>query len=275
MKKLKTKEEVMEVFDSIADRKSWENLYQGKMDRLTYNFVSRQKSVEHLLTPYVKGKILDLGCGTGDLLPFFVKFSGIQYTGMDLSANMIKRANEVHQSSLKKLNQAVSAKFIVGDSEKLPFEDHSFDIISAVALIEYFPDPQKVLSEMIRVLKSAGTLLLTVPHKSCINFKIRDILEPVRNLLFPLYEKWKGKNLSEMKNVKHYHYDPVELDEKLYQFGFKKTAFEFSNFYAIPHPVDHLIPTVYMKLSEIIAQKKRPERFSFLAANYNVIYRKC
>ena len=94
------------------------------------------------------------------------------YTGVDISAEMINRARAIHAKKIKLKNR----NFLVEDCEKLSLNDADYDIVTAIALIEYFQDPTNVLNEIKRVLKPEGIVLITVPHKRCINFKIRDSL---------------------------------------------------------------------------------------------------
>jgi ubiquinone/menaquinone biosynthesis C-methylase UbiE len=263
------KENVTAVFDSLASTKAWESLYKRSMDRVSYNFVTRQRTVENLLEGHTGPNVIDLGCGTGDLVPFYAS-KGVRYTGLDLSNRMIERAtcNFVGKGFSNQI------RFIAGDCENLPFQGGEFDTLSAIALIEYLPDPNKALNEISRVLKPGGYALLTVPHKSCINYKVRNVLAPARRALFPLYLKLKGEDLSMMKDVKHFHYDPEELDDLMKKHGFEKCVGKFSNFYVIVHPFDHAVPKLYIKLSEIVDRSSMSNRLNFLAANYIALYKK-
>ncbi len=262
-------DDVVKVFDSLASQKIWENLYHQKIGRLSYGFVARQRSVEGLLQAQVSGSVLDLGCGTGDLLPFFMS-KNISYTGLDLSSKMIERAAANHAG----LVAGGKAKFLTGDSENIPFEDNQFQIVTAVGLIEYFPDASKVLNEIARVLKPGGIALITVPQKSCLNFAIRDVLRPLRTIFYPLYLRIKGRGLSVMKDVKHYHYDAGELDALLEARDLTKIGESYSNYYVVPHPFDHLVPKLYIRLSELAERSSANKRLSRLAANYLGLYRK-
>jgi ubiquinone/menaquinone biosynthesis C-methylase UbiE len=262
-------DDVVRVFDSLASQRAWENLYSRKIDRLSYNFVSRQRAVEELLKDEVSGNVLDLGCGTGDLLPFFAS-RNVLYTGLDLSSKMIERASANHATLVSSGN----AKFLTGDSENIPFDDNQFHIVTAIALVEYFPDPTKALDEIARVLKPGGVAVITVPHKSCINFAIRDLLEPARNAFYPLYLRLKGRGLSAMKDVKHYAYDSAELDALLVQRRLTKIGERYSNYYVVPHPFDHLVPKLYIRLSELVERASAKQRFNRLAANYLGLYKK-
>jgi len=263
------KEHVKGVFDRLAAEKSWETLYSGKLDRTTYNFVTRQRAVESLIEPFAGGNILDLGCGTGNLVPFYAERC-THYTGLDLSPQMIERARQNHSREVSR----GKVEFMVGDCEGLPFQDGTFDLVSAVALIEYLPNPSRVLNEITRVLRKGGVALLTVPHRSCIHFKIRDVLTPLRNALFPIYLKLKGGPMSVMHNVKHYLYDPEQLDPLLRERGLEKMESRFTNYYLIPYPLDHLIPQTYMRLSDIAERSSRNGALKPFAANYIALYRK-
>lgn len=263
------KQEITQVFDNIASKTSWEKLYLGKIDRISYNFASRQRAVEELLKPYAAGKALDIGCGSGDLVVFY-SGKGVCYKGVDLSDSMINRAN----SNYANLVREGKADFKVADCENLPFNDGEFDILSAVALIEYLPDPSKALDEIFRVLKSGGYALITVPNKKCINNLFRSIFKPVTNLLFPLYVRMKKSPLALMRNVLHHSYSQEDIDLIMGNRGFHKIDERYTNFYVIPHPVDHIIPKTYIKISEKIDNNKLDKTYKNWAANYIAIYKK-
>lgn len=58
------------------------------------------------------------------------------------------------------LNKKLPVDFKVGDSEDLPFENCSIDIITCINSFHHYPNPEKVVSEITRVLKPNGTLIL-------------------------------------------------------------------------------------------------------------------
>lgn len=263
------KQEVTQVFDEIASKSSWERLYRGKIDRISYNFASRQRAVEELLDPYVIGKVLDVGCGSGDLVAFYAD-KGAHYTGIDLSASMIERGNS-NYSGLVKGGKAV---FKIADCEDLPFSDEEFDILSAVALIEYLLDPSKALDEISRVVKTGGYVLISVPNKRCINNFFRAFFRPLTSLFYPLYLRINRSPLVSMRNVAHYNYTQEEIDLMMKNIGLQKIDERYTNFYIIPHPLDHIIPEIYIKISEKIDSNKWDKIYKNWAANYIAIYKK-
>ena len=95
---------------------------------------------------------LDLGCGTGEMLKLILqKDRHKELYGIDLSEEMLAVAKA-------KLPEQV--RLFLGDSESLPFQDNSFDVVYCNDSFHHYPAPQKVLREVHRVLKQGGTFLM-------------------------------------------------------------------------------------------------------------------
>ncbi|MBK24077.1 MAG: SAM-dependent methyltransferase [Halobacteriovorax sp.] len=92
--------------------------------------------------------ILDLGTGTGVLAREFAK-NGANVTGLDISSEQVAMA-----SSLAK-DEKLEINFVASDANKLPFEDNSFEAITANQCFLYF-DKEKVIPEIKRLLKNGG-----------------------------------------------------------------------------------------------------------------------
>ncbi len=112
--------------------------------------------------------VLDVGCGTGALLGL-LKGPGRRLAGADLSPKMIQEAE-------KKLGR--SAGLEVADAEKLPWRTGSFDLVVCSLSFHHYPNPQKALAEMRRVLKREGELVLgdpwtPFPLRQIINWSLR------------------------------------------------------------------------------------------------------
>lgn len=93
--------------------------------------------------------LLDVGCGTGHWSFFFAE-QGFEVTGVDISREMIATAqawNTFH------------CRFAVADAMKLPFPDGDFDVVSAMAMLEFVSDARRACAEMIRCLKPGGRLI--------------------------------------------------------------------------------------------------------------------
>lgn len=115
-----------------------------------------------VLARYVrKGqKILDAGCGNGVLYDILAGRS-IIYTGLDVSVKLLKIA----QARVKRLDSKARAKFVKGEVTKLPFKDHGFDLVFALAVLHHIPSDvlrQTAVSELWRILKPGGKVIATV-----------------------------------------------------------------------------------------------------------------
>lgn len=100
--------------------------------------------------------VLDIGCGTGINLLEAARTLGPcrKLVGIDLSSGMIEVAR--HKAELL----GVRASFIVGDVEKLPLDENSFDLVICNSVYHWFSDRQKTLKRIARALRPGGQILL-------------------------------------------------------------------------------------------------------------------
>ena len=96
-------------------------------------------------------KILDVACGTG-VVALTAARTGADVYGSDLTPELLERAEE--NNNLLNLN----VKFTEADVEKLPYNDSNFDVVLSQFGHMFAPNPEKALSEMLRVLKPGGTI---------------------------------------------------------------------------------------------------------------------
>ncbi len=103
------------------------------------------------------GKILDVGTGPGTSLSFFGE--GAQVFALDSSFKMINKAKLKGGKNL-----------IVADAFALPIKSESFELVTAIGLLEYQKEKNSLLEEFRRVLIPAGHLLLTYSQIGLLNF---------------------------------------------------------------------------------------------------------
>jgi 2-polyprenyl-3-methyl-5-hydroxy-6-metoxy-1,4-benzoquinol methylase len=124
-------------------RSLFEKLYHFIKSIALKNKLNLINSLQHN-----KGKILDIGAGTGDFLSV-AKNDSWQTIGVEPS----DRAKAIA------INKGVS--FVEQTSE---LENHSFDVISMWHVLEHVPDLDKQIKELKRLLKPSGTLIIAVPN---------------------------------------------------------------------------------------------------------------
>ena len=101
-----------------------------------------------------RAKILDLGCGNG-ISTRLLNEADFDVVGTDISPLFLKEAQEWVNPKLK---------YHVCDVMELPFESESFDVICSNELIEHVPDVETALTEMTRVVRKGGRIVLSGPN---------------------------------------------------------------------------------------------------------------
>lgn len=135
--------------------------------------------------------VLDIATGTGDLAIALARTGASRIIGLDISQGMLDIGKK------KVVEKALSGRItmVVGDSEDLPFGDSSFDAITVAFGVRNFEDLEKGLSEILRVLKPGGTLVVletSVPA----NWFCRLGYNLYTHHLLPLIGKWFSKDRS-------------------------------------------------------------------------------
>jgi len=114
-----------------------------------------QPSVMHdraKVVPFASGDVLELGCGAPNL-DFYNRNNVRSLSGVDPSAELLTRAKLALES------KGMTANFIPGIAEALPFANNSFDCVVTTFTLCSVQDPHAALSEAKRVLKPGGRLL--------------------------------------------------------------------------------------------------------------------
>jgi demethylmenaquinone methyltransferase/2-methoxy-6-polyprenyl-1,4-benzoquinol methylase len=149
---LQKKEQVAQMFDSIAFRYDFMNRFLTAGIDIRW----RKKAIGELKEIHPQ-QILDVATGTGDLaIMSWQILQPKKITGIDISEGML----ELGRKKLVNLHLSEKIELLKGDSEQLPFADNSFDAISVAFGVRNFQHLQKGLSEMLRVLRPGGKLVV-------------------------------------------------------------------------------------------------------------------
>ena len=109
--------------------------------------------------------ILDVGCGGGINVKRMAKSAKKVY-GIDYSIESVKLSKEVNE----KLIDEGKVEIIEGNVKSLPFEDNTFDIVTAFETVYFWPDIEKCFAEVKRVLKPGGIFLIGLETNGSDNF---------------------------------------------------------------------------------------------------------
>ncbi len=99
--------------------------------------------------------VLEVGVGTGLALPFYDGRSRV--TGVDYSPDMLAKA----QARVEREGLGHVADLREMDARRLDFPDAAFDAVAAMHMISVVPEPERVMEEMVRVLRPGGYLAVT------------------------------------------------------------------------------------------------------------------
>lgn len=160
---------------------------------------SRYKKVTKLILQEKPGKLLDIGCSSGDFSARFTQLGWDVY-GVEIARNKVEEAR-------KKGVKAVSGDF----SKKFPFKDGFFDVVFAGEVIEHIVDTDAFLKEVNRVSKIGGKFIVTTPNLTSLENRIR--------ILLGIYPIWVDYRLGGAGHVRAY--TPSTLKRQLRQHGFK------------------------------------------------------
>lgn len=144
-------------------------------------------------------EILDMGCG-GGFLSNDLAVAGHTVTGIDLSTSSLRVAESQDRTH--------SVRYQQGDVYRVPFPRESFDVVTAMDLLEHVSDPQKVISEATRVLRPGGLFLFNTLNKS-----------PLAWLVMIKGMEWFVKNTPKNYHVYSLFIPPKKLENWMEEVG--------------------------------------------------------
>jgi demethylmenaquinone methyltransferase / 2-methoxy-6-polyprenyl-1,4-benzoquinol methylase len=146
------KDQVAGMFDNIAYRYDFLNRFlSGGID-----IIWRKKMLSEL-KPLAPKTMLDVATGTGDVAIMAARIlQPDRITGIDISEGML----EIGRKKITKLLLNNKIELLKGDSEAINSADNSFDAVTVAFGVRNFEDLEKGLSEILRVLKPGGKLVI-------------------------------------------------------------------------------------------------------------------
>ena len=162
-------------------------------------FASRTRALFNMMDGFIPDRdkrILDVGCGAGNMSHHLSRYGSV--IGIENNPKPIEIAHE----------RGYDVR--LGQAEDMPFEDTSFDLITALDVIEHCEDDMAILSECHRVCVPGGLIVITVPAF-----------------------QWLWSHNDEINH--HYRrYSGEELRSRLAEVGFQVRRLAYNNFFVFP-----------------------------------------
>ncbi len=180
----------------VNQKRAWDNVaeewfkFKNKPKKEVIDFLNKQK-----------GRVLDLGCGSGRNL---IKNKDIEFYLVDFSKEMVNFAKK----NIKK--QKVNVNTFICEADNLPFKDNFFNAVICISVLHCISGKksrERVLREIYRVLKPGKKMFISVWNKDTKRFK---------NSPKQRYVRWRDKG-----KRYYYLYNESELIKLLEETGFK------------------------------------------------------
>ena len=199
----KKEEYVHSVFENIASKYDLMNtLLSFRRHKAWRNFAMKKMNVKQGDTA------LDVACGTADWTIALAKNStNGKIVGIDFSENMLN----VGKNKIRELSLDKQVELAIGNAMNLPYEDNTFDHATIGFALRNVPDIEKVLSEMMRVIKPGGKVVSLelskpnwLPFRKLYYFYFYRILPFLGKLFADSYEQyaWLPESLTNFPDQK-------------------------------------------------------------------------
>jgi demethylmenaquinone methyltransferase/2-methoxy-6-polyprenyl-1,4-benzoquinol methylase len=204
------KKQVENMFDKIAFRYDFLNRFLSAGIDVGW----RKKAIKQLIDLRPK-KILDVATGTGDFaITSYEILNPEKIIGIDISDGML----EIGRKKIEKAGLENSIELLNGDSEAILFDDNSFHAVTVAFGVRNFENLEKGLSEIKRVLKPGGKLIVLECTKPSL---------PVLKQLYNFYMKFVTPKIGKIiaKNNEAYQY----LNDSVLKFPEKESFIQILN----------------------------------------------
>lgn len=191
------------------------------------------------------GRLLDIGCGTGNLLAQF-KDQASWRAGIELSARACSAAREV-------ADEVVNASI---ESDAFPFDPRSFDVVVCADVIEHLADPGVALAKAVRWCRSGGAVVVSVPNIAYWKSRIR-----------LMKGTWKYEDVGIFDDTHLRFFTGVSLRSLLKEHGLEVTEYRpvllpfwpnLRGFRRLPRPIQQPLERAWLQ-----AGRWRPSLFAY------------
>jgi len=137
--------------------------------------------------------VVDIGCGTGFATEGLLEEVDTVY-GLDQSRHQLSKAYQ-------KFGKHGDVRFHLGDAERLPFQDDTFDVVWSSGSIEYWPNPVDALEECRRIAKPGGKVLIVGP-----DYPNSSIFQKMADAIMLFYDEEEADRMFEQAGYEEFEH---------------------------------------------------------------------
>ncbi len=211
-------------FDAVS--RQWAARYDGPPRRMSdldlqlRRATARQWLQDRMAAAPAPLSVLDVGCGPGQALDGLSRRQ-LHVHGIDVSPEMIAAASRRHPED----------EYHVGDATALPFADASMDVTLCLGVLEYVPEPRQVLSELHRVLRPGGRLIVSFPNRMSVFRRLSRVETALERRLLRLVRRGAAAaRVAERPKYQHQHWSVSQVLGMLETTGFVVERRRFQTF---------------------------------------------
>ncbi len=138
---------------------------EGKKSYALWQYEQGERTIEFFIQKYdikemFEGKtVIDIGCGAGGKSIYYASCGAEKVYGLEI----LEKYREEAMALAESVGMKEKFEFVTGDSADLPFGDNVADTIIVNDAMEHVGNPEKTISEMLRVLKKGGKIYINFP----------------------------------------------------------------------------------------------------------------
>ena len=174
------------------------NYFQYLKNRSILGGLYRKYYLYPKIDSRLEGRVLDVGCGIGDMLQFRKNTVGI-----DINKNNVEYCN------------SIGLKAVLMEKDILPFQQNTFDSILLDNVLEHIPDPQALIKEIYRVLIPGGRFVVGVPGTKGWNSDPTHVIYYDENTMVKLFSSY---GFSDINTFYSFVFKSKWLSEKIKQY---------------------------------------------------------
>ena len=210
-----------------AEATQWDQRYQAESDSIyTANLLSRKRAATSFAAG-IKGRVLDLACGAGNVALSIDQTPGARLFGADLSLEMLRRSRQNARTRHRTL------RLLNADALNLPFVAGSFEGILCLGLLDYITAHLTLLKECHRVLRPGGRIIVSIPNARSPFVRIDDLGFGIKNAFTQSLPQglraWLKRELLGKQDDQHYAYRKHRYNPDIFAAQISRMGFQVSD----------------------------------------------